>query len=435
MKVFAMSVVLVLLAMTGMPARDLSFDQALTLAREHSFVLKKGQADREAYEERFRAALAERFPTLETTLLASYKDAVPQLDIELPTGQSFTRDFGFNETYQTDLRLQVPLFTGGKISGSIDFNRSALDLHEALLDAGDEQLTLTARIAYLSLNHADHVIAASQAAVKRAELTDRDVQALFAAGMADSVDILEARRAANDARLALRSAEIGRRQREIELITLLGLNPEGTLKLTSQPSEPAAMEITYSGVFPQKPDLEAAQASIAMNRSLVTLSRSDYFPTLAVFGGWSYGKPNIDPFHDTFNDYFTVGATLNWSLNIGFKTGRNTAGAKHQLIASQREYDRVSEQLDRNARLALETLKLTREQYETSLQNCTIAEDDYRLAQVKHRDGVLSASRLLDIEAALSQAESSLAGARTGYHIAMSSYLYVIGSDRLKEGF
>jgi outer membrane protein len=435
MKLLANSIVLVLMVTAGTHARDLSFDQAITLAREHSLVLKKGQADRDAYRELFRAAVAVRFPTLEATVLASYKDAVPKLEIELPIGQSFTKDFGSNETYQTDLSLQIPLYTGSKISGNIDLSRSALDLHEALLDAGDELLTLTVRVAYLSLDHADHVIAAFEAAAKRTELTGRDVQALYGAGMADSLDIYEARRAINNTQLALRSAQINRRQREIELITLLGLEPEDTLRLTSRPPEPGTLEITYSGVSSQKPDLEAAQASIAMNRSLVTLSRSDYFPTLVLFGGWSYGKPNIDPFHNKFNDYFTVGAKLNWSLNLGFKTVRNVASAKYQLIASRREYDRVVEQLDREARLALEALELAHEQYETSLQNRSIAEDNYRLAQTQHREGTLSANRLLDIEAALSQAESSLAGARTDYHITMSKYLYVIGSDRLKEGF
>jgi len=428
-------ILLSLLLSATAAARDLSFEQAVTLARDHSLVLKKGRADRDAYQELLRASVAERYPTLEASMLASYKDAVPQLDIQLPTGQSFTRSFGFHETYQTDLRLQLPLFTGGKISGNIGLSRAARDRSEALLQAGDEQLTLSVRVAYLSLLESDQIIALSEAGLNRAEVIENDVQSLFAAGMADSVGILEARRAVNQARLAVKSAQLGRRQREIELIVLLGLDPEDSLMLTSLPPEPKPPAADYTGISPDRPDLQAAEASIAMNRSLVTLRRSDYFPTVAVFGGWSYGKPNIDPFHDKFNDYFTVGARLNWSLNLGFKTGRTVAGAKHQLRAAEREYDRINEQFDRQARLDLETIRLAYARYQTALENRAIARDNYRLAKVQHRDGALSANHLLDIEAALRQAESASEEAATAYYIATSKYLFTIGSDKLEKGF
>jgi outer membrane protein TolC len=308
-------------------------------------------------------------------------------------------------------------------------------MHEALLHLSDAQLTLAVRLAYLALDHADRFVASSEAALTRVALTERDVQSLFQAGMADSVAILETRRAGNEARLQLKSAEIMRRQREIELVTLLGLDPEESLTLTSTPTEPNVNSVMYDGVSLDKPDLQAALAAVNMNRAMLSLSRSDYFPTVAVFGGWSYGKPNIDPFHNEFNDYLTVGATLNWSLNLGFKTGKNSASAKSQLLASEHEYDRVNEQLDRDARLSFESLRLAHEQYQISKQNRSIADDNYRLAQSQYRDGTLSSNRLLDIDAALTQAESSLAAARTNYHSAMSRYLYLIGSDKLKEGF
>lgn len=434
LKAIAVLILLLIVAATS-TARELSLEQAFTLAKDHSLTLKKEKATRDSYQSRFKAAVAERLPTLDLTALASYRDVVPQLEIAVPGGPSFTRDFGTHETYQTDLRLTLPLFTGGAIGGNIGLARSARDLQEAMVNATEDQLLLTVRLSYLSVEQADRMIDAARAALKRVEITKNDVQSLYQAGMADSVDILQTRRASNDARLQLRGAEVNRRRREIELQTLLGLSLDDSLQLISRPTEPGNNDITLTTVSPTKPELTAARASIAMNQSLVTINRSGYMPSLAVFGGWSYGKPNIDPFHDEFNDYFTFGATLNWSFNLGFKTKRNTTSAKHMLAASQHEYERVNERLNENARLAWETVKLSREQYDIARENKTVADDNYRLAQIQYREGTLSANRLLDIETALAQTETSLAVAKTDYNSAVSRYLFLVGSDKLKEGF
>jgi len=416
-------------------ARELSLDQAFTLAQDHSLALKKEQATRDSYQSRFKAAVAERYPTLDLNAVASYRNVVPQLEIAIPNGPSFTRDFGTHETYQTDVRLTLPIFTGGAIGGNIALARSARDLQDALVNASEEQLLLTVRLSYLSLEQADRMIEAAQSALTRVEITDKDVQSLFQAGMADSVDILQTRRAGNDARLQLRGAEINRRQREIELQTLLGLSLDDFLVLTSRPTEPGSDDLSLTAVSSTKPELVAARASMGMNRSMITMNRSGYMPSLAVFGGWSYGKPNIDPFHNEFNDYFTFGATLKWSFNLGFKTQRSTEGARHLLAASQHEYERVNERLNEDARLAWETVKLNRDQYDIARENKAVADDNYRLAQIQYREGTLSANRLLDIETALTQAETSLAVTRTNYNSAVSRYLFLVGSDKLKEGF
>lgn len=435
MKSIAVSILLLLLTAAVSPARELSLNQAVSLAKDHSLTLKKERATRDSYQSRFKAAVADRYPTLDLSAVASYRDVVPQLDISIPGGPSFTRDFGTHETYQTDVRLTLPLFTGGAIGGNIALARSARDLQDALVRASEDQLLLTVRLSYLSLEQADRMIEAARAALKRVEITEKDVQSLYQAGMADSVDILQTRRAGNDAKLHVRSAEINRRQREIELQTLLGLSLDDSLSLTSRPTEPGENDISLSAVSSTKPELVAARASISMNQSIVTINRSGIMPSLAVFGGWSYGKPNIDPFHDEFNDYFTFGAKLNWSFNLGFKTNRTIASAKHLQLASQHEYERVNERLNEDARLAWETVKLSRDQYDIAKENKTVADDNYRLAQIQYREGTLSANRLLDIETALTQAETSLAVAKTDYNSAMSRYLFLVGSDKLKEGF
>lgn len=431
---FLLTALMLLMSSTALP-RDLTLTEALDQALSHSYRLKAAAAQTEAFEQTVKAAAAERLPTLSLSASASYRDEVPRLEIPLPTGETFQRDFGFNENYQTDLRLSLPLYTGGRVGGAIALARATRDYYEAMRQADLDQVYLLVRVGYLSLYRADKMVAAAQAALERAEIIQRDVHSLHDAGAADSLDILEARLAVTRAQFALKSARSYRRQSEIELLVLLGWEATEQITLVDEPGRPSMRGFEKVRIDMSKPDLTAAASLVEMSRHTLSLARSDYLPTITAIGGYSWGKPNIDPFHDDFNDYFTVGGSLTWSFNLGGKTVKKASSSRHQLIAAQRRLDRAIEQADREGRIALENLRLTFEQYETAAENYQITSDNYRLATEKHRQGALSSNRLLEIEASLSEAEASLASTRADFYIMQSRYYYETGSSELKEGW
>jgi len=427
--------VLLLLPVGSVCARELSLSEALNLARGHSFALKRAGSERAAYEENLKATVAERFPTLSLTGLASYKDEVALLDLELSPTQRVQRDLGTNETYQTDLRLTLPLFTGGRIGGGIDMARATTDYYRALEQAGLEELLYITRVQYLTLYYTERMVEVSEATLRRAEIINDDIRNLHSAGAADSVDLLETRSNLTQAQFQLKSAVNARKQQQINLVTLLGLEPSEEITLSDRPGSPDPTLPVHSGLVSDKPELRAAAAVINVNRSSVRVNRAAWFPTLSLYGGYSWGKPNIDMFNDEFNDYFTAGLNLNWSFNLGRQTRSNVSMSKYQLTAARNERDRIQERLDREALLALESLALASEKYLTAREKFQIATDNYRLAQGKHRQGALSANRLLEIETSLSEAESTLATAQVGFYIVQSKYLFAIGSDKITEGF
>ncbi len=426
--------VAIMLALSQVQAKELTIENALALAESHSYRIKAGRAQSDAFREGLSAAVAERLPTLSGTGVVSYRDEIAQLDVELPTGDVLRRDIGSKENYQVDLRLSMPVFTGGRIGGTVDLARATNDYYKAMENATIDEVLLAARMNYLSLYKSDRLVEAARAGLKRATTTLTDVRSLYDAGAADSVDILEARMALTGAESALENALSSRRRNEINLSVLLGLESSEPITLIFTPDQPDSAVLGLKGVSDTKPELIAAGSALEMSRSVVKLNRSDLFPSVSLFGGYSWGKPNLDQFHDEFNDYFTVGATVKWSFNLGGKPARNVRKAKRQLAAAGFEYQKTREHLDKNARVVLENLKLTYRNFQTATVKHRIASDNYRLAVEKHREGVLSANRLIEIEAALSEAEALLASTRAEFYMVESEYYYALGSDLLKEG-
>ena len=195
------------------------------------------------------------------------------------------------------------------------------------------------------------------------------------------------------------------------------------------------MEPTQGLLSDSKPELKAADASVQLYQARTRLSRSDFWPTLAAFGGFSYGQPNLDRFNNTWNSYWTFGASLSWSFNLGSKTSRKVRAAKYYEDAVRDDRDQTRENLERDVRLTFEQLRLSYASYQNALEQDRIAGDDYRLAQQRYQNGDLATNRLLEIQASLANADASLAATQADFYAAQTSYFYALGSDKIRKGF
>jgi len=414
-------------------ARELTLEQALRLAEEHSHALKEAEATREAAEKSVSAAKAERFPTLSLEATARYVDEVPSLDINLPGLVSLSRDFGSNESYQTDLRLSIPLYTGGRLSSAIALARSTRDYRTAMATIARDQLYLETRLDYLGLHRAIEQHQAAQASLRRAEIIQNDIRSNYEAGAADSVDLLDVRLAFTKAESLVKQAEINVKAQTIRVLSRLGLPVNEQLVLSDTLPDPPET-LTKPGSVTFRPELEAAESIVRLNQARLKNERAGFFPTLAAYGGYSYGKPNIAPFRNEWNDNFSVGARLQWSLNLGGGVVSRKKAASFDLEAARRHHNNVAESLTRESDLAYERLRLAHEQFLTSRTEHQIASANYAFARVQYHNGALTSNRLLEIEAALSQAEASLAAARVDFHVAQSAYYYAVADAKLGKG-
>jgi outer membrane protein len=415
-------------------ARELNLRQAMQLAQQHSFELKKARAETEASLSALEQARSERMPTLTASGTAAYNSFVPSLRLEIPPALQINRDIGGHEQYQADLSVSVPLYTGGRIGTGIRAATAMHDYRKALTEASQQNVLYRARLAFLQLYRAERLVDAAAASLKRARVIQGEVLSLLAAGAADSADILEADLNLAGAELNLKSARSQRRQEEISLLLHLGLPVSDSLILTGFPKDPGPASFAPRAMEASKPELRAADASVALSRTLVETSRAAGFPSIALFGSYSYGKPNRDFFNYDWSNNLTVGATMNWSFNTGNRTGRGVSVQRYKWQAAASERDRIAEQIDEQIKLSGENERLAWDRYLTAQQRYRLSADNYRLATSRRKLGTLSTNRWLEIEATLREAESAKAVALADYFIARTTLYFAVGKNLLEEG-
>jgi outer membrane protein len=425
---------LLLCIMASVAAKELTLSDALSRAKANSQRLRSAEAQRQAADNALRSARAERFPSLSATAIASYVNEVPTLQIALPTGPAISRNIGTHETYQTDVRLSMPLFTGGRISSGIELASASYDMTGASMDQVYSALLLETRQAVINLYRADQILLAANSSLARTKTLEKDVLSLFSVGAADSVDLLELELATTKAALQVDVAETARHSSAIVLGRLIGEdNPRSLVIVDSLP--PPIDHLVDSSENQTRAELYQVWASIASAKAQRKLARSDWFPSVAVYGGYSYGKPNLDRFNDRWNDYFTAGATLSWSLNLGGKASSQMRRADYARIAYEHTEKDIRAVINQEEQLAREQTSLTSKKYAASATSVRVAEARFRLAKLQLGEGQISTNRLIEIQESLAIAEAEKASALADYHLALSQFYYVIRSIKLESGF
>jgi outer membrane protein TolC len=411
---------------------SLTLPEAIGLSREHSFQVKASRHDSLAAARDYKAARAERFPTLSLDAVSYHINEIQTLDF--PFGQ--TIEIGTKDNYQIDVRFSLPLFTGGKISSLIKAQKHNERAESHRLEAESFNAAYQARRAYLRLMLTEKIDASAEASVKRIKIVEENVRHLYAGGLADSLDLLEAELAYQKAAQELETSATARKTASLSLTTVLGLPPDTVIRPTE--TIPVPVEPDQAPESPElsveRAELKALESRIRSAREVAGLRKSDYFPNISGYVGYSAGKPNRDFFNNEWNDYLTAGAVLNWTFNSGLKTIHRVRSARHLEFSARMAKKKMDEAFVLQARIAGENLKLAYRTFIISSKEYEIARRKYRLAEEKQKAGRMTVNRLLELEAELTTAEKLYQASMVNYHLARSDYLFAVGSPNIYGG-
>jgi outer membrane protein len=413
---------------------SLSLSDAIRLSQEHSYSIKSARSDSMAAAFDLSAAKAGRFPTLSLSAVGSYINKVQSITLPLVGSKTL----GIKDNYQADLKLSLPLFTGGRISNQIKIQTVIAEGKAYSLQLERLDNAYLTRKAYLGFMASQAVTASASASFSRLKIIRDDVQNLYNAGMADSVDILEAEIALEKAQQNLDLQMTQQQNATSSLARLIGLGNADSI------SAPDSMPIpdfdTFRNIKPSieeinRPELQAIDSKVYAANLAVRLNASNYFPIFSGFGGYSYGKPNKDLFNHTWNDYWTAGLNLNWDFNLGGKTIYNVNSAKETATSIKMTKSDLEESLLLEAQTSLQNLALSYKSYVVLQRQFDLSQREFHLAENQERAGKISVNRLLELEANLTATEQLFRVSQINYYLSESDYLYAIGSPKIYGGF
>lgn len=337
----------------------------------------------------------------------------------------FSKEIG--NTHANGLSASMPLYTGGKLSGTIKQAKAGYLISEQGVQKAYNDMRSTVTNGYFGMLQADNMQKLGRESVDR--LTDhlKNVQAQYDVGVVARVDVLRSQVELANAKQSLIQAENAYQIAEANLNKIVGLPMDTQLKLDDiLVYSPYEKDLPYclNYAADHRPELEQAKQNVEAAKGALRVAISGHMPQVAAVAEQNWSDKN---WPGDENGNWGVGVTVN--LNI-FDTGVTNSkihGAEADLAKANENYRDAVDVVNLDVRTNYLGLREAEKRIDTTHLAVSQAEEDYRIAQLRYMNGVGTNTDVLDAQVALTDAKTNYLKALYDYNTCKTDLETAIG--------
>lgn len=311
--------------------------------------------------------------------------------------------------HHTEISLQQPLYTFGRISGGIEQAESAYEAGRAGFEDDRQELTHEVITTYHDVILAREMVSVQEDLQRQLEGHKETVEANLDAGTVTELDLHEAEVALSEVEQELLEARTALKTARDGFKILLGLDQRAEVRLTPgdeqmlQDLEKKALELARGDQeldLADNPTLEQLDHQLEASRTGVDVAEAERYPTIALAGSYSWEDEDFGFENSSWS------VSLNVSMDI-FDGGQRRAEIEQadaeleQLKYSQEE---LEDSLRMEARRSLNALSDALSRQELAEEMRTEAEKRVELAELRYEEGVGVSTDVLDARTEKTQA-------------------------------
>lgn len=334
---------------------------------------------------------------------------------------------GIDNNHSNTLTASIPIYTGGKLSGTIDqakagYNYSLIGVQKAYND-----MRQTVTNGYYGMLQADNMQNLSRESVNRLEEHLKNVQAQYEVGVVAKVDVLRSEVELADAQQNLIKAENAYQIAEASLNRVIGLPMDTTLKLQdSLQYTPYDNDLQYCLDYAaqNRPELAQARENVNAAKGALKVARSGHMPQVSASASQNWSDNN---WPGDENGKWAVGVGV--SMNI-FDTGVTMSrihGAEANLAKAEENYRDTKDAVMLDVRSNYLDLREAEKRIATTKVAVEKAEEDFHIAQVRYMAGVGTNTDVLDAQVALTDAKNNYIQSLYDYNTSKTALESAIG--------
>ena len=401
-------------ASPAVQAEPFSLNQAVSYALEHNPDLLAMQAQSEAALARAQGAAGARLPSLGLSTSARASDnPLDAFADKLNTRSVTTLDFdparlnhpGTSDMYATQLALRVPVYTGGRLSATLQ-NAEEMEKNTRLQYERAREITAFQTLrAYINVQAAQEGLVIAEEAVKASQQHAHTTAQLSREGRIVVSDKLtaEVNLAAVQSQREQAATRLGTARNQLKLVMGMSFNTDVTVSNVSFSAtipETANLADSESRALAGRKDLEAARAMSQAAKTRVQAARAAHRPKVDFIASsnWYDDKPGFD------NHSSSVMGVVSLDLYAGGQHQSEISAA----LAEDREMEWRVQSLEQgvrnDVREAYENLRAAQARHASAADNVERARENVRLVDIRYGQGRTILIDLLQAERAYTDA-------------------------------
>jgi outer membrane protein len=326
------------------------------------------------------------------------------------------------------IRATQLLYDFGKTSSSINAAQYGLTSRVIETSRTKSQAALDFITSYLDLLESEKLLQVAKEEVQQYEAHKKDAEARYGAGVVTKNEVLQANVTLADSRQRLVTAENLRSFRESKLNSLLlrplnePLQPE---EINQSPAAGLTLESAWASAEVLRPVLKEMDAAIAGKEQSVKTAQAEYLPTFYVSGGYEY----LENKYMVHQDNMSLIAGVNINLSSGGASTSKIGMAKAELRSLKLSREKMLDTVRLEVKSAYLDLQSSAQKMEVTKTAVAQAEENLRLQQLRYKEGVGTATDVIDAVTLLTTAESNSWKSLYGYKRAEAVFLNAAGKD------
>jgi len=332
-------------------------------------------------------------------------------------------------TFDARATVSQVLFDASSIR-RLQASRVSVSAAEAERASVHDQVAAQVARFYLAALGEEARLEAAKANVALAEALLRLATDQKAVGTGTGIDVTRARVQLSNERQRLLVAENACRRAHLELLKVMGLELDVTLKLTDKlsyiPVEAITVEQALARALQSRADLKAQQQREQSARLSYSATKLERIPSLvgfADYGSIGLGISNAIPTR-------TYGFSMRLPLFDGGRRDARRAESVSLLRQEQIKTNDLRQQIELEVRLALDSLHSADAQVKVAEEGLALAEQELAQARRRYQAGVANSLEVTDAQTRLERARENQITALYNYNLARINLSQAMGTIR-----
>jgi outer membrane protein len=413
------------ISLSAQEIRKLSIDECVQLGLKNSNQLHSSMEKVKNANARLSELKTYMWPSLKFQALYTRLSHIDPFVFNLPAilGGPVTLSPSIDNNYSLKLTLQQPLFTGFRISSSVEIADYTFLAQKQDYTKDEHDLIYNVKYAYWNLYKANQLKTVVDENINQIQAHLEDVNNLFNQGMATKNDVLKVQVQLGEAKIRQIDANNNVRLNMINLNNVMGLplstQIEPVEKVNPQIEVLNDVDFFINKAYSNRPEIKSMEFRIKASESGVTLAQSGWYPQVAVVGNYLSARPNqrIFPSSDQFKDTWDVSLSVAVDVWNWLATRDQTVQAETQLEQAKDTYKIIKDNISLEVTQIYLNILQAKEKMLVASHNVTQAEENFRIADEKFKNGLMLNSELLDAEVALLSAKTSFIQTQVDYEL------------------
>ena len=339
---------------------------------------------------------------------------------------STLQSFAQTNNYEAKFELQQILFNSAVFQG-IGASGTYLKTAQAGLKSQVAKTVLDVKKTYYGVLLAQEMVKLVESSMNNFENNVKNVEAYYKEGLVSEYQLLQAQVAMENFRPRVLMAQNGYKNAIEGLKLILGAGQEEEIEvigdLKKNELSQSDKERLLSDALNENLDLKTLKLKRDVDEAFIELDRSEYWPTLALFGNYSFNGSSND---FNFMNYRSSMVGLAFSINLfnGQRTNNKVQQSKIGVYKTDEQITQTKHFIEMSVKSKMLDIERTVKLITANEKNIELAQRAFKIAEIKIKEGTGTQLDILNSELALREAQVNRLN---------SVYEYIIAKTELEN--